>query len=143
MSFSKYCFAHDPASSDGIVLCAYLLSRVQFFVTPWAVGTQAPLSMGFPLGKNTEWFAMPFPGGLPNPGIELRSLTSKLDSLPSQPPEKPKNTGVGSLSLLQGIFPTQESNWGLLHCKQALYQLSYLGSPVRNNILMDSETISK
>ena len=33
------------------------------------------------------------------------------------------NTGVGSLSLLQGIFPTQESNWGLLHCKQILYQL--------------------
>ena len=39
------------------------------------------------------------------------------------------NTGVGSLSLLQGIFPTQESNRGLLHCKQILYQLSYQGSP--------------
>ena len=37
----------------------------------------------------------------------------------------PKNTRVGSLSLLQGIFPTQESNWGLLHCRQILYQLSY------------------
>ena len=36
---------------------------------------------------------------------------------------KPKNIGVGSLSLLQGIFPTQELNWGLLHCKQILYQL--------------------
>ena len=35
---------------------------------------------------------------------------------------------VGSLSLLQGIFPTQESNWGLLHCRQILYQLSYKGS---------------
>ena len=35
----------------------------------------------------------------------------------------PKNTGVGSLSLLQRIFPTQESNWGILHCKQILYQL--------------------
>ena len=33
---------------------------------------------------------------------------------------KPKNTEVGSLSLLQGIFPTQESNWGLLHCRQNL-----------------------
>ena len=37
-----------------------------------------------------------------------------------------KNTGVGSLSLLQGIFPTQGSNRGLLHCRQILYQLSYL-----------------
>ena len=40
-----------------------------------------------------------------------------------------QNTGVGSLSFLQGIFPTQESNWGLLHCRQILYQLSYQGSP--------------
>ena len=39
-----------------------------------------------------------------------------------------RNTGVGSLSLLQGIFPTQESNWGLLHCRRILYQLSYEGS---------------
>ena len=36
-----------------------------------------------------------------------------------------QNTGVDSLSLLQRIFLTQESNWGLLHCRQILYQLSY------------------
>ena len=36
---------------------------------------------------------------------------------------------MGSLSLLQGIFLTQELNWGLLHCRQSLYQLSYQGSP--------------
>ena len=35
------------------------------------------------------------------------------------------STGGGSLSLLQGIFPTQEANQGLLHCRQILYQLSY------------------
>ena len=40
-----------------------------------------------------------------------------------------KNTGVGSLSLFQGIFPTQELNWGLLHCRRTLYQPSYQGSP--------------
>ena len=40
-----------------------------------------------------------------------------------------KNTGVGSLSLLQQIFPIQESNWGLLHCRRILYQLNYQGSP--------------
>ena len=40
-----------------------------------------------------------------------------------------QNTGVGNLCLLQGIFPTQESNWGLLHCRWILYQLSYQGSP--------------
>ena len=39
-----------------------------------------------------------------------------------------QNTGVGSLFLLQGIFPTQGSNRGLLHCKWILYQLNYQGS---------------
>ena len=40
-----------------------------------------------------------------------------------------QNTGVGSLSLLQGIFPTQGSNPSLLHCRWILYQLSHQGSP--------------
>ena len=41
------------------------------------------------------------------------------------------NTGVGSHSLLQGIFPTQRSNPGLLHCRPILYQLSHKGSPTK------------
>ena len=40
-----------------------------------------------------------------------------------------QNTGVGSLSLLQGIFPTQGSNPGLQHCRQILYQLTHRGRP--------------
>ena len=78
------------------------------------------------------WSGQPFPspGDLPNPGIELRSLALQADSLPAEPEGKPKNTGVGSLSLLQGIFMTQELNSGLLHCRQILYQLSYQGSPI-------------
>ena len=40
------------------------------------------------------------------------------------------NTGVGSCSLLQGIFPTQGSNPGLPHCRQILYQLSHKESPI-------------
>ena len=39
-----------------------------------------------------------------------------------------QNTGVGSISFLQGIFPTQGSNPGLLHWRQILYQLSHKGS---------------
>ena len=46
---------------------------------------------------------------------------------PQNPPGK--NTGVGSVSLLQGIFPTQWSNLGLLHCRQILCHLSHKGSP--------------
>ena len=41
-----------------------------------------------------------------------------------------QNTGMGSLSLLQGIFPTKGKNPGLLHCRQILYQLSYQGRPI-------------
>ena len=54
----------------------------------------------------------------------------QADSLSSEPPGKPINTGVGSLSLFQGIFLTQESNQGLLHCRWILYQLSYQGGPI-------------
>ena len=73
------------------------------------------------------WWGSPFPspGDLPNPGIELLSPALQADSLPAEPPGKPKNTGVGSLSLLQQIFLSQESNRGLLHCRRILYQLSY------------------
>ena len=52
----------------------------------------------------------PPPRDLLNPRIESRSPTFQADSLPSKPPGKPKNTGVSSLFLLQGIFLTQESN---------------------------------
>ena len=74
-----------------------------------------------------EWVAFLFSRDIPNPGIKPRSPALQADSLPAEPQGKPKNTGVGSLSLLQGIFPTQESKRGLLHCRQILYQLSYQG----------------
>ena len=54
--------------------------------------------------------------------LQCRGLYSPWNS-PGQ------NTGVGSLSLLQGIFPAQGSNPGLLHCIGILYQLSHKGSP--------------
>ena len=81
--------------------------------------------------RQQYWTGLPFPSpeDLPDPGIEPRSPALQEDSLSSEPPEKPKNTGVGSLSLLQGIFPTQQLNQGLLHCTWIFYQLSYQGSP--------------
>ena len=49
--------------------------------------------------------SFPYPGDLPNTGIQPGSPALQADSLLSESPGKPKNTGVGSLSLLQGIFP--------------------------------------
>ena len=80
----------------------------------------------------------PSPGDLPIPGLEPRSHALQVDSLPAEPQWKPKNTGVSSLSLLQQILPTQESNRGLLHCRWILYQLSYWGS--RYNLLISCAT---
>ena len=76
------------------------------------------------------WSGQPFPspGDLPNPGIEPRSLALQADSLPAEPPGMPKNTGGGSLSVLLWIFPTEETNRGLLRYRWILYQLSYQGS---------------
>ena len=69
-----------------------------------------------------EWVAFPFSRRSSQP----RSPALQADSLPVEPQRKPKNTGMGSLSLLQWIF--LESNQGLLHCRQILYQLSYQGT---------------
>ena len=52
-----------------------------------------------------------------------------------------QNTGVGSLSLLQGIFPTQESNPGLTHCRRILYQLSHEESPEDSVVLVFSKVL--
>ena len=61
------------------------------------------------------------PGDLPNPGIEPRSPSLQADSLPAEPQGKPRDTGVGSLSLLQRIFQSQELNWVFLHCRQIFF----------------------
>ena len=45
-----------------------------------------------------------------------------------------KNTGVGCLSLLKGIFPTQGLNQALLHCRQILYHLSHQGEPITGEV---------
>ena len=61
-------------------------------------------------------------GSVVSDSLRPRGLYSPWNS-PGQ------NTGVGSLSLLQGIFPTQGQNPGLPHCVWILYQLSHKGSP--------------
>ena len=74
------------------------------FLCPW----------GF--SRQEYWSGLP----CPPPGDQILYLLTQHGS--------PKNTGVSSLSLLQGIFLTHEWNWALLHCRQILYQLSYQGS---------------
>ena len=98
-----------------VLCCASSLSCVLLFVTPWTVARWAPLSMGFSRQKLLEWAAMPSSKGSSQPrdqtqvsGIEPRSPSLQSESLLSEPTRKPKNTGVGSPALRQGIFLTQE-----------------------------------
>ena len=102
-----------------------LLSRVWLCVIPRIV------VHGIFQARILEWVAFPFSRGSSQPRDGTQGWNSALpaDSLPAEPQEKPKNNGVGSLSLLQGIFPTQELNRGLLLCRQILYQLSDQGNP--------------
>ena len=110
--------------------CAYLLSHVQLFATPWTAARQAPLSTGILQARILEWVAMPSSRESSWPRDQAQvSLALQVNSSPSEPRGKLKNTRMGSLTLLQWIFLTQESNQGLLQCRWILYQLSYQGSP--------------
>ena len=70
----------------------------------WPRGLYSPwTSPGQNTGVGSLFFLQ---GNLPNPGIKPRSPALQVNSLPAEPPRKPKNTGAGSLSLLQQIFLT-------------------------------------
>ena len=77
--------------------------------------------------------------------LESESLSVMSDSLRPHGLYSPwnspgQNTGVGSCSLLQGVFPMQGSNPGLLHCRWILYQLSHQGSPRIGRICLQCRT---
>ena len=142
----------------------YVFSRVWLFATPWAVALQAPLSMGIFQARVLEWVAMPCSRGSSQPRewtrvswtgrwilyhlsrqgapsylMKCESHSTMSDSLWLHGLYSPWNslgqhTGVGSLSLLQGIFPTQGLNPGLLHYRQILYQLSHKRSLISYTI---------
>ena len=109
--------------------------------------------MGFLKQENWSRLLFSSPRDLPGPRVKPASPAVRADSIQLSHWESPQsslkvkvaksgptlfyspwdspgqNTGVGSLFLLQGIFPAQGSNPGLLHCRQILYQLSHKGSP--------------
>ena len=101
---------------------------VWLFVTPWTIQSVEFFSPEYRSGQ-------PFPsqGDLPNLEIKPMSPALQVDSLPAKPQEKPNNTGVGSLYLLQWIFLTKELNQGLLHWRLILYQLCYPGRHLYNS----------
>ena len=93
------------------------LSRVQLFATPQTVACSAPLSVEFSRQEYWSELPFPFPGDLPNPGIESGSPELQAGSLLSEPPGKPTlifstiNIVVQSLSCIQ-LFATL---WTVAH----------------------------
>ena len=65
-----------------VLCCAQSLSRVQLFAVPWTIACQAPL--GFSRQGYWSGQPFPFPGGLPDPGIELESPALQADPLPAE-----------------------------------------------------------
>ena len=92
-----------------VLYCAQSLSCVRLW-NPMICSTRLLSPWGF--SRQEYWDGLPCspPVDCPNAEIEPRSPTMQADSLLSKSSGMPKNTGVGSLSLLQGIFPTQEQN---------------------------------
>ena len=85
---------------------------------PWTETRQTPLSMEFSRQECWNRLSCPPPGDLPNRGIEARSPALQADFFPTEPLGKPKNIGVGNLSLLpKGDRSHPGPNRGLLHCR--------------------------
>ena len=102
---------------------------VWLFATPGTVAHQASLSMGILQAGIVAWVAMPSSrvSSQPRDWTQVSHIAGRFFTIWAT--REAQNIGVGSLSLLQDIFPTKESNQGLLHCRQNLYQLSYQGRP--------------
>ena len=100
-------------SNPGLLHCRWILYQLSHKGSP----------------RILEWVAFPFSSRSSQPRDRTQVSCIAGGFLPAELQGKPKNTGVGSLYLLQQIFPIQESNQSLLHCRRILYQLSYKGSP--------------
>ena len=93
------------------VLCMLCRSVVSNSLRPHElyVALQAPLSMGILQARILEWVAMPCYRWSSQHMDRTQGSPLQADSLVIEPPGKPKNTGVGSLSFLQGNFQTRLS----------------------------------
>ena len=79
------------------------LSLVRLLETPWTVACQLLCLWGFSRQEYGSGLPCSPPGDLPNPGIESSSPALQVDSLPSEPPGKPKNTGEVAYTFSRGF----------------------------------------
>ena len=107
MFFEFPCFFCDPTDVDNLISGSSAFSKSRLYI--WKFSVHVLLKVKVKSFSHVWLFATPW--------------TIKSMEFSSQ------NTGMGNLSLLQGIFPTQGSSPGLPNCRQILYQLSHKGNP--------------
>ena len=132
-SYSRIYLENLIVSWPGSPLCvnAQSLSRVQLFETPWTIAHQAPLSMKFPRQEYWSGLSCPFPGDLPDPGIEPQSFASpalQADSLPLYHLGKPR--------VLQSLLNT---NFIIPELSIFIYQLVFLFVSYQQLVLCDKD----
>ena len=110
--------------SGAFLCCAVLLSHIWLFETPWDSSPPGFSAPGYFPGKNLELVAMPFSRGSSRPRdwTQVSLIAGRFFTIWAT--MEVQEYWSGGLSLLQGIFLTQEPN-----CRQILYQLSYQESP--------------
>ena len=101
--------------------CSLLKSEYLIFVSPRTIYVVHVILQV----RILEWVDFPFSRGSSQYRVKPKFLALQADSLRAELQENPRNTGVVSLSLLQQILWIQKLIWGLLNCRQILYQLSY------------------
>ena len=119
---------NNPMECPG---CCAVCLVIQSCPTLWdATDCSLPGSsvQGILQARILEWVSIPSSRECPQPRDRTQVSHSEGRFFTIWTTREAKNTGVGSLALLQGIFLTQESNWGLLNRRWILYQVSHPGS---------------
>ena len=125
---------HLPSGRDSRVgrgvLAGFLVEKAWLQVCPDGGWGRGEAGGGWPEAEHPcDWFCVHILFSIEVKVTQLcPTLCNPMDYSPWNSPGQ--NTGEGSFSLFQGIFPTQRSNPGLPYCRRILYQLSHNGSPL-------------
>ena len=125
--------------------CSVLCLATQSCSTLWLPGLQhARLLCQWGLSWEQYWSELPYPppssrSSQPRDQTQVSHIAGRFFT--DWATWKPKNIGVGSLSLLWGIIPTQESNWGLPHCRRILLPAELPEKPTQE--LLESKDFFK
>ena len=111
-----------------LVVKVKVAQSCSLFATPWTIQSRILQA------RILEWVAVAFSRGSSQPRDQTQVSRVVDGFFTTEPPGRLKNTEVGSLSLLQLIFPTQESNWSLFHRRRILYHWAIREAPLPKSV---------